>query len=384
MNVADRGSFTARLEMDLLKIKTRPGSNNLYLRGTVKGRFIYESTGTSNRKIAEEIRAKREHELLQEAVLGRAATLTFLEAAVRYMEQDGERRFVMPLIDYFGNDKLMKDITQIDLDRAAEAICRTSKRQTINRQVYTPFIAIWNQSGLENRKWLRPRRRKGTLNRPEPSRSGTQPVTYEEAFRFVSQMTSATGLVMTALFYTGMRPIEIFNLQAHEVFPDKQWIVVSGSKTGEKRGVPMHDFLVPVFRKLKERGGTIFRTHKGIAYKARENAGGQMKSAINGARARSGIATISPYTARHTVSTQLVINGVHAHTKDQILGHAVTDMSRHYTNVPQQQLIEAINTLPVPAAWKELYWIKDPLAKMKFFASYRHSRTTPRYKRFEE
>ncbi|MNL14313.1 hypothetical protein D3C87_1352480 [compost metagenome] len=56
-----------------------------------------------------------------------------------------------------------------------------------------------------------------------------------------------------------------------------------------------------------------------------------------------------------------MINGVHPHIKDQILGHAVDDMSRHYTHVPQAPLIEAINTLPVPQVWKDMWWWADPL-----------------------
>lgn len=94
---------------------------------------------------------------------------------------------------------------------------------------------------------------------------------------------------------------------------------------------------------------------------ATDGGGGQLKSAITGARKRSGIYDVSPYTARHSVSTQLVVNGVHPHIKDQILGHAADDMSRHYTHVPQAPLVEAINTLPVPAAWRALPWVADPI-----------------------
>lgn len=72
-------------------------------------------------------------------------------------------------------------------------------------------------------------------------------------------------------------------------------------------------------------------------------------------------ADVSPYTGRHTVSTQLVVNGVHPHIKDQILGHAADSMSRHYTNVPQAPLIEAIDTLPVPGVWRALPWLAAPL-----------------------
>jgi integrase/recombinase XerD len=70
---------------------------------------------------------------------------------------------------------------------------------------------------------------------------------------------------------------------------------------------------------------------------------------------------VSPYTARHTVSTQLVMAGVHSHVKDQILGHAADDMSRRYTNIPQAPLIKAINKLPVIDAWSAAEWLTDPL-----------------------
>jgi integrase/recombinase XerD len=134
-------------------------------------------------------------------------------------------------------------------------------------------------------------------------------------------------MFMTALFYTGMRPIELFGLHAESVDTKKRWIVLASSKTGEPRGIPIHEFLVPLFAALVKRGGILFRTPRGGPYPLTEDVGGQLKTAINGARRRSGIADVSPYTARHTVSTQLVINGVHSHIKDQILGHAVDDMT---------------------------------------------------------
>src|SRR5690606_25233644 len=104
----------------------------------------------------------------------------------------------------------------------------------------------------------------------------------------------------------------------------------------------------------------LFRTPRGNPYHEVQEGGGGLKTAINGARRRSGIKDVSPYTGRHTVSTGLVVAGVHPHIKDQILGHAATDMSRHYTNVPQAPLIEAIDTLPVPDLWRELPWVADP------------------------
>ncbi|WP_312857941.1 tyrosine-type recombinase/integrase [Mesorhizobium zhangyense] len=141
--------------------------------------------------------------------------------------------------------------------------------------------------------------------------------------------------------------------------------MVRSSKTGEPRGVPLHRFLCDWLQPLVDRARLdekpTFRSPRGEPYKAVQDGGGGLKSAINGARRRSGILDISPYTARHTVSTGLVIAGVHPHLKDQILGHAADGMSRRYTHVPQEPLIEAINKLPVPDAWRRLPWWEDPL-----------------------
>jgi integrase/recombinase XerD len=156
---------------------------------------------------------------------------------------------------------------------------------------------------------------------------------------------------------------------------ESRWLVVRSSKTGEPRGVPIHEFLVPLFASLLKRGGKVFRTHDGKPYAALENAGAQLKNPLRGAQARSGITDVSPYTARHTVSTQLVVNGVHPYVKDQILGHAVDDMSRRYTNIPQKPLIDAINTIEVPASWRALEWWQDPLTWSRKLAGEQGRRT---------
>jgi len=59
----------------MLKLVRRPKSPNWIMRGTVRGQSIEESTGVTDRKVAEEIRAKRENEILTRSVWGTAATM---------------------------------------------------------------------------------------------------------------------------------------------------------------------------------------------------------------------------------------------------------------------------------------------------------------------
>ena len=359
-----------------------------YLRGTVRGIPVYESTGTGDEAVAEQVREAREDELTQLSIHGPKATTTFAKAADSYIEAGGSDRFLIRVRKTDGvqrglmvhfRETLLKDIGQHELDAAARKLLPDASPETRNRQVYTPFIAVWNHAvaakWADKHEWKRPRKKKGTAPSVRKVRAGTKPVSYERAWEFVSAMSPAAAAAMTALFYTGMRPIELFALEAGQVNVPGRWIVLPETKPGEPRGVPLHEVLVPMFSALAERGGAMFRTHLNEAYPITEEGGGQISSAIDGARRRlkragRPINDISPYTARHTVSTQLVLNGVHAHIKDAILGHAVTDMSRHYTSIPQKPLIDAINTLPVIEAWAASPWMAYPVTWQRRLVPY--------------
>lgn len=352
-----------------------------WISGTVHGQTVRKSAGTHDEEVAEAQRIALEARLVNDAIYGPKATRTFAEAVESYLKAEGDARFIgtpnSGILGHFYGRRLT-DIKQNDLDACAAILYPTAQPETRNRQCYTPFIAVWNHAvkneWADMRKWQRPRKPKGTnVRRIKTGRSGTAPVDYDTAARFVAAMSPAPAMVMTALFYAGMRPIELFSLTVADVNVKGKWIVLQSTKTGEPRGVPMHDFLVPMFDALcagRDGDAHVFLTHKGEPYELVEGAGGQIKGAINGARKRTGIRNVSPYTGRHTVSTQLVVNGVHPHVKDQILGHAVDSMSRHYTNVPQAPMLDAINTLPVPDTWRSLWWWDDPVRRRAEFVKW--------------
>ncbi|PDT86520.1 site-specific integrase [Sinorhizobium sp. BJ1] len=372
-----------------MPLKLYKRGDTYWISGTVKGIgvdgkkqsvSIRKSAQTTDRTVAEATRAKTESRILDEIAHGKAKVISFREAAESYLEAGGSGRFLLDihaddtetgLMVHFGDTRLA-DINQKILDEAAAKLYPNTQPETRNRQCYTPFIAVWNHAVKNGwatvRMWQRPRKVKGTnVVRTSKRRAGTFPVEYEHAAKFIAAMSPGPAMLMTTLFYTGMRPIELFALTAGEVNVDGRWITLTHTKTGEPRGIPIHEFIVPILRSLLKRNALaddprLFRTPRGEPYEAVEDGGGGLKSAINGARRRSGIKDVAPYTGRHSCSTGLVVAGVHPHIKDQILGHAADDMSRHYTNVPQAPLIEAINKLPVPETWRRLGWLEDPLA----------------------
>lgn len=77
--------------MPLKLVPPRKGlSRNYRIRGTVKAgdksRYLDETTGVANERIATTIRIKREAEILKELVFGVRTSHSFAEAAVEYVE----------------------------------------------------------------------------------------------------------------------------------------------------------------------------------------------------------------------------------------------------------------------------------------------------------
>lgn len=363
-----------------LKLQLR--GTTYWLRGTtLTGEHVHESTGTKKESEAEKIRIAKEGRALNEVLNGKVKNCTFDEAAGVYMDQggkEGERNYVAKLVDHFG-DRIIRTITQTELDNAGKKLYPGCVPDTVNRQCHAVFIAIYRQAHrdefCEPRDWSRPKwsggQFNGVIKRNVKRRVGSFAVEYDHAAPFVLAMSPAPAMVMTALFYTGMRPSELFRLEAEHVNLKTRVITVDwNSKTGDPRLIPLHEILVPMFTALVERGGILFRTPRGKPYPvfdaADEDGGkvsGQMNTAINGARRRSEIKDITPYTARHSVSTELNNRGVTKITKDQIMGHYHDgDPSWDYTHVHMPTLREAINRLPVIEAWANAPWMKDPLA----------------------
>src|SRR5947207_13760231 len=77
--------------MAIKLLPPRPGNGNYRIRGKIRGRYINEATGTTDRGRAEAIRIKRERELLDESVFGARVSRTFAQAARDYVEKENPR-----------------------------------------------------------------------------------------------------------------------------------------------------------------------------------------------------------------------------------------------------------------------------------------------------
>lgn len=280
-----------------LKLHRKRGSPNWYIRGTVRGIVVDESSRTSKRSVAETILAQRQWECEQSSIFGRKVTATFLEAAVAYMEGGGERRFLAPLVKHFGGTALA-NIDQAAIDRAGKLLYPSATPGTLNRQVYTPVSAILKFAAKRGMCEFH------LIDRPRQPKGRVRSLTPIEAERLIEACSPHLKPLVIFLLYTGCRLSEGLYLDWAQVDLKRCEVQFLRTKNGEPRGMPLHPRIIGALHALRHREGAVFRRPRdGQAYAPKHDGGGQIKTAFYGACRRAGISDFSPHDCRHTWAT---------------------------------------------------------------------------------
>ncbi len=318
-----------------LKKFRRNGQGNYYIRGTVQGQHIYESTGTSIAAQADAIRIRREAEILERGAYGKAQTLTFAEAALAYMKAGGEARFLLPILNYFGPDMMLAQIDNAAINAAASKLYPNSANSTINRQLITPVSAVINmaaEEGLATPRKLK--RRKGENIR-------TRWLTPEEAEALIS---AAAPHILPAIGFMlggGCRSAEALTIQMRHFYPATGEAWLPDTKNGRPRMIQLPDRALELVRALPlPDDGPICRTPRGKAYVMRSNGGGQISAAFTNACEAAGLdpKEVTPHVLRHTWATWF-----YAQTKDfggllDLGGWQKADMAQRYRKIAPADL----------------------------------------------
>ncbi len=344
-----------------LKLVKRPRSPNWIMRGTVAKQSIEETTGTTDKKIAEAMRIKREKELLTESVFGKGVVMTFAQAALDYIEHaEGETRFLKPLADYFG-EGLLKDIGQHEIDVAAKKIYPKASNATRNRQVYTPMSAILQHAAVKG--WRVPLK----LKRPKQPAGKIVWMKPDEAERLIEACAPHLRPLVIFMLYTGARTAEALWLDWVNVDLVLKQVTFAKTKNGEVRSVPLHPRVLHELSALKHRDAEVFRTDRGEAYDrpdadedADTSAGTRIKTAFKGACKRAGlgsfevsadgkkkfIASFTPHACRHTWATWHYQQNRNLTSLQHLGGWKSIAMVMRYAHTNVEEHAASINSLP--------------------------------------
>lgn len=269
-----------------LKLVKRQHSPFWYIRGTVRGSIVFESTKTADRAVADDVRIKREGALLQRSVHGAKAVASFIEAAVSYMEVGGERRFIGPLIEHFGKTPLAQ-IDQTAIDRCVRLLYPDAAPSTVNRHVHTPCAAVMHHAAKRGLcDWIR-------IERPKQPEGRVRWLEPEEAERLIDRAPTRLRPLVIFLLYTGCRISEAIELPWDRVNLSERLAYLPATKTGQARGVYLPDPVLVALASLQHRDGSVF------GYASRYSVRSSWRLMCK----RAGIADFTPHDCRHTWAT---------------------------------------------------------------------------------
>jgi len=242
-----------------------------YIRGKHHGRPVDQSARTRVKSVAEAIAEKLEREIFEEVVLGKQPERTFAEAAVGYMETDGERKYLKRILAapvLLANKQraafgavLLKDIDQELINQVAAHIHPNDADSTRNRQVLTPIAYVLNYAseqptwGYKAFRMRRPKQPKGRLDWRMP----------EEIEWWIANSGHVAPLI-TAYAGTGARASELVHLSWENVSPDAYSFTLweEDTKAGVARSVTLQ-------RRVREAlpsrtAGRVWRNSKGAPW----------------------------------------------------------------------------------------------------------------------
>lgn len=139
-----------------------------YMRGHYAGKPYFESLRTGDREVAKTAFADRVAEIVhgvkerEEVCEGRC---NFAYAVKLYFGSDDPKKVdptgrIARIFDEIA-EKYLDEFSQIDLDKLATKLRPKAGPKTRNREVYTPFVAVYNAAVQDRkapeRKWRRPR-----------------------------------------------------------------------------------------------------------------------------------------------------------------------------------------------------------------------------------
>lgn len=218
----------------MLKLYRDKKSPYWYVRGTIAGRRICESTGTNDRGQAEAFRRKRDSELYSTLALGVERPATWSEAVIVYLQRGGSDRYLGPLLERW-RGKTLPEITQQEVDRAAQELYPNAAPATQVRQLYGPVVSVMRaakQSDL-------PGAFVPLFSKPKVRRSPVAYATDEYLAALLERCPEPLAAAVVLMTFTGLRTGEVLRLTEADFQVRPGWVNVTRTKTGKPALIPL-------------------------------------------------------------------------------------------------------------------------------------------------
>lgn len=350
--------------MPLKLVPPREGKSPFWaVRGTHLGVYLERSTKTPVRAQAAKFLTAWKEEI-ERGATAKPGEPTFLDAAVVYMADTGNERFIQPLVERLGRKRLF-EIDQKVVNETAIALYPKGSAATRNRNCHTVVSAILKHAG-HDWKMKRPKGWRGEKKTdwcwPE------QVFRLFQACRDLAEEARAEGdehgaevyaefeVFLIVLCYCGMRLSEATaRLRCDRVELRESFAYLEKTKNEDPRGVHLPPAVVAALARhprgldrhnaLTKRGEAVFRFRKN----------GRLYTLMNRVKKRAGadLSFVTFHVLRHTYGTWMTRYGG-LDTKGLVDTGTWKDpeSAARYQHTIASEEARCADLLPVDKAWK--------------------------------
>ena len=148
-------------------------------------------------------------------------------------------------------------------------------------------------------------------------------------------------MLITVLYYTGVRLSEIINLQWRDIDLDRNIIHLKTTKGSKERIIFLHPKIKEFMLYFEDRMDTVFTSTIGKKYNKRT-----VQLIVRNAAKKAGIKKkVTPHTLRHSFATHLLESGANIRSIQQLLGHKDLKTTQIYTHVANNDLTKLADLL---------------------------------------
>jgi site-specific recombinase XerD len=314
-----------------------------------QGRRIRESTGTTSKKRAEKLLAKRQAEVFEGrfAFTPKVSAPTFDAFASAYLEEFSKHN--KKRSSFRRDTGIVKNLTLFFSTKRLDAITpmliehyKNRRREsdvapaTVNRELaclkHMFTIAHRDHLVIENPvKQVRLFRVDNEI---------TNVLSKEDEVKLLDSASPHLKRIIVCALDTGMRLGEILSLTWRQVDVSRGVIRVEHTKSGKPREIPISERLRTTLGRAGVHDEPVFVGPKGVGVSS-------VKTAMNAALRRAGLTTKGYrfHDLRHTFATRLIEHGVDPFTVQELLGHQSITTTQRYAHPARKSKVEAIKKL---------------------------------------
>ena len=310
---------------------------------TVNGRRIQKSTGTDDRKAAQEYHDRLKAELWEQTRLGVKERYTWQQAVLRWLRETEHKASkdhdLMHLrwLDQHLSGLMLDEIDRDCLDKITESKLATGVANSSVNRVLALVRSILRKAAMEW-EWLDKAPKVRLL---VESNRRIRWITRDEADRLIKELPEHLKAMVRFSLETGLRQANVTGLQWSQIDLTRRcaWIHPDQAKARRAISVPLSKAAVIILREQIGKHQAYVFTYQG------EHVTQVNTKAWRSALKRAGIDNFRWHDLRHTWASWHVQAGTPLHVLQELGGWESVEMVRRYAHLSSEHLASYVDRL---------------------------------------